>query len=522
MKKLLLLLISVLSIHNTTFSENLNPKFTEISFKNKTADFIVIELPDQYDENLEVKDDNIIAKISPEEIEGIEKIIIYFKAEEEQLLREENLLKIFVIKSGLTATTEQLILTSEDKIIDIVCWQNSSPPASEQKDIAELIGIWDGECLNSEEISENKSIMRSGEEINANSWKVPKTKNNPPTAIISVQKGSLENTIPFSINLDGSNSSDSDGDKLKYEWLYPGDQIFNTKNPPSFKFEKAGKFSITLTLSDGIDTNSTFIEITANEKPLNTRKLKKLNKAVNGTLSKEVKFSEIFPNPKGKDAKMEWIELFNSSSKKVNLQNWKIESGGKKHKLLNLSIEAGQYLLIKTVPLKNSNNTLKLLDFQDQLIDQATYSTTQEGLSMNKIITQEEEKWLLLKPNPLLPPPAIKNLQGLINTTPQIAEEFFFQIKNSQNQIITINFREPFNFKKLETELQKNTEISVSTEIIEKKYFLLDYKIEKLAKPEKEKSSFNYLLFIPILLCGVLFFHHIINRLRKFRAGNMV
>ncbi len=499
MKKTILVLLSITILYQTTFSETFNPKFTEVSLKNKTADFITIELPDNFSNDLEIKDDSLLVKISPTKVKTV---TIYFKSESEKEELEGNHLKIYITKKGLTGTTEQLTLFSNGKLLDMVCWENLSPPASEQKDFEELDEYWEGPCINSEEIPNNKSISRIAEEKNSKSWEINNKNNNPPKAIITIQKGPFEGEIPFSLNLDGGKSEDPDGDKLIFEWTYPDDQFFNTKNPPSFKFEKPGNYTITLKVSDGIAENSAEIKIVAKEKSAKPTKTKKSQKLPNGTLSDLIEFTEVFPNPSGKDSKKEWIELYNSSNQKVNLQNWQIENNSKKKPLKNLSINPKEYILIKDISLKNSATTLKLLDFQNKVIDEMTYAKTKESLSLNKIITQKEAKWLFLKPNPLLPPPRIENIKGTIISPPEIAEEFFFKIQTAEQKVFTINFREPFNFKKLETELPKDTPAELSIEKENEKYFLLDYKVEKIKKPEETTSGFNYFILIPILLIG--------------------
>ncbi len=501
MKKTFFLLLSVATIHHATFSETFNPKFTEISFKNKTADFINIELPDNFLNDLEIKDDSLLAKIPPTEA----KIVtIYFNSEAEKEELEGDHLKIFTTKKGLTATTEQLTISSNSEILDMVCWENSSPAASEQKDFAKLSDYWEGPCINSEEIPENKSIFRIAEDRNSDSWQINNTSNKPPEAIITIQKGTLENEVPFSLNLNGEESHDPDADKLIYQWTYPGDQIFDTKNPPSFKFEKPGNFTITLKVSDGISETSTEIKVVAKEKTAKPKKTKKLS---NGTLSSAIEFTEVFPNPPGKDAKKEWIELYNNSDQKVNLQNWQIENNGKKKPLKNLSINPHEYVLIKNISLKNSASTLKLLDFQNKTIDEVSYTNTEEGLSLNKIIIQKEPEWLFLKPNPLLPPPKIESIKGTILSPPEIAEEFFFKVKTAEQKVFTINFREPFSFKRLENELKENTSAELRIEKENEKYFLMDYKVEKIKKPEEKTSGFNYFILIPLLLIGgVIYF----------------
>jgi PKD repeat protein len=117
----------------------------------------------------------------------------------------------------------------------------------------ELKKIFPVTCLNSEDISSNQSIAKT-----ASGWEIfkhptPGEKNihtnSAPIAKITIQKGKLENEIPFSINLDGSDSSDPDEDTLTYKWTFP-DKIIEKKNPASYKFEISGTHEISLTVTD--------------------------------------------------------------------------------------------------------------------------------------------------------------------------------------------------------------------------------------------------------------------------------
>ncbi len=195
-----------------------------------------------------------------------------------------------------------------------------------------------------------------------------------PTAIISIQKGETEKTAPFSLNLDGRNSTDPQNLELEFKWIYPNNKIITSKNPRSYKFKNPGKYKISLTVTNPLGfSDSTEIEINAlGEK--------------HGDLSTEIYFNEIFPNPKGKDKNNEWIELFNNSNKDINLKNWKILNQKSSHTISNKTIKANSYLSVSNlkITLKNKEEHLKLLDFNNNLIDEIKYKNASEGLSYNK------------------------------------------------------------------------------------------------------------------------------------------
>ena len=221
---------------------------SEVNFKNKTSDWIEISVNSDFLSPILVKDDGKIAEISS--ISNIKYILIHFKSESEKTTLEKDILHIYITKTGLTGTTEQITLESNGKIIDSVCWQNSSPTESELEDIKELNLV--GKCLNSEDISANQSIAKT-----ANGWGIfkhptPAAKNihynSAPTTKITIQKGKIENEVPFSINLN-SQSNDPDNDPLTYKWTFPN-QTIEKENPKSYKFETSGTYEISLTVTD--------------------------------------------------------------------------------------------------------------------------------------------------------------------------------------------------------------------------------------------------------------------------------
>lgn len=103
--------------------------------------------------------------------------------------------------------------------------------------------------------------------------------------------------------------------------------------------------------------------------------------------------SEIFPNPLGKDNQennYEWIELYNTSDKAVNLKGWRIDDvlnkGSKAHIIEEDSvIEAGGYKTFSyadtKIMLNNSGDEVNILWPDGEVIDSAQYEKTIEGQS---------------------------------------------------------------------------------------------------------------------------------------------
>ena len=96
--------------------------------------------------------------------------------------------------------------------------------------------------------------------------------------------------------------------------------------------------------------------------------------------------NEFLPNPVGKDADGEWIELFNNNAA-ANIDGWQIKDASGRIFYLKGVIEPNEYLVLdyKTtkISLNNDGETLFLYDQNGRLIDKAEYSgKVPEGKSL--------------------------------------------------------------------------------------------------------------------------------------------
>ena len=95
--------------------------------------------------------------------------------------------------------------------------------------------------------------------------------------------------------------------------------------------------------------------------------------------SKAIVVNEIIPNPVGDDTAGEWIELYNSSSERVNLKSWIFQdSGSSLHTIQNdLYIESKSYLLvyrnISSLTLNNGGDKVKLYQPNNVLLSSTSY-----------------------------------------------------------------------------------------------------------------------------------------------------
>ncbi|QQR78836.1 MAG: lamin tail domain-containing protein [Candidatus Moraniibacteriota bacterium] len=110
---------------------------------------------------------------------------------------------------------------------------------------------------------------------------------------------------------------DTDGDKLKFTWDF-GDGHKSFKENTSHKYVKSGRYTITLTTDDGIDTTRETFDI-------------KIEKYA----APKVRIVSLLPNPKGNDSDLEWIEIENREKREINLKGFSIATGTKKKSITN-------------------------------------------------------------------------------------------------------------------------------------------------------------------------------------------
>ena len=334
---------------------------------------------------------------------------------------------------------------------------------------------------------------------------------------------------------------------MKYTWTYPSNETITTKNPRSYRFKEAGNYEISLTVTDpeGLsDTAGLQIEaktkvkaLTKSAKKSKSTKIPKKSgktKFQNGNLSTQIKITEVFPNPKGKDTGKEWLELYNSGNQDINLGNWKISqtklnSDTTKPKNITLSdqltIKAKNYLILDNSQLKslsNQQNKIELTDYTGKIIDSITYEKTTENLSLSKISIKNSENknsskqaltWT--KPTKNHPNPVFYQIQGVITKT----EADFFVLKTKLDKKIKIYFKSkssktdkyssPNSSNQLnQTLLKESSQILALVEKTNNKPILVNYKIkdsQKTNKAEKDTNQTDSLLInLFKISCGII------------------
>jgi len=100
-----------------------------------------------------------------------------------------------------------------------------------------------------------------------------------------------------------------------------------------------------------------------------------------------LQISEWLPNPKGSDAKGEWVEVQNNGPASINTAGWFLKNEkGTRLSLPPQELGSGEFLLLKrpefSLTLRNTNGGLGLFDSSGRLVDEAHFlGTAPEGKS---------------------------------------------------------------------------------------------------------------------------------------------
>lgn len=622
-----------------------NLLINEVSFKNTEHDFIEIVVGEYISnaskslQGLQIIDDNVFFEIEDDVLVGSgDKIIISFKEDSESIEEADGILQIKLTKSGLTGTTEQVVLKNHNNIIiDGICWTSDSPTQGEISDFEELYENeqWTGSnissCVNSGNIETGISIGRkNGVDTNsANDWQIvleeiveeddksndvendeildiaeneisdgtnlgeilEKTTNSSSEKITSPQIGDickdgilineimpnpsgkdtgkewieLININNENCNLYGWQIDDQDGGSkpyLIYDLNIKGGGGFlllpswetklnlNNSEDEVRLFDPESKIISKITYESAEDGQSFAMinedeyewsqmptpllpnefpeeEISAPKKE--TEKSSKDNdkesdnkNIANGTLSDEIYITEIFPNPKGGDSGNEWIEIYNGSDEKVNLGNWEIDTGEDSKKIFTFEgklIDPGKYITLSDkdlgFALKNSENELRLLDFENSEIDKVIYEKVIENASFMKISIEDEEneedEGITWKWNKNISPgeenQKLYKYIGKIEDFDEINSVLNLQVENgntntlvfhiiqSGDNILSHIFKEDLPIQIIAS--KENDKLIMETyEILEPTQDMQDKEKEK---PEEENSLYTVLSFLPPL-----------------------
>jgi len=208
--------------------------------------------------------------------------------------------------------------------------------------------------------------------------------------------------------------------------------------------------------------------------------------------SQALEITEVFPNPKGKDQGVEYIEIFNNTNQSISLKGYKI-GNSKKYKLPETTMPPYSYFSTTSVPVKNSKNFIELISPTKKIVDTISYDNVIEDLSYSK----SKNGWQWTTPT--------KNKKNI--ETKKIISENFQIISPNQIKIdqTTLTFSPPLTSALLNTIFSNSTEISAT---FTDSHELLEIKQEsKKPIPSKTTSKDLSQLCYPIPFLLILLIH---------------
>lgn len=206
-------------------------------------------------------------------------------------------------------------------------------------------------------------------------------------------------TAGQAVNFDGSDSSDPENQPLIYTWDF-GDGQTDSGATPQHLYAAAGAYTVTLTVSDGLDpaSDTATVTIAAAAAAATTSPPPAPTTAVSppsqpqSTSCRGLRLSEAYPNPPGVDND-EFIELQNLGDEELTVTGCSVStSATKTYALPAGTLSVGGFLLLPKAQTKltltNTGGTVRLLDVDGTELDRLTYDTAKEGLSDTLIGSQ--------------------------------------------------------------------------------------------------------------------------------------
>jgi len=216
-------------------------------------------------------------------------------------------------------------------------------------------------------------------------WEANIHNNTPPVPVIDIQK----DTAYMKLNVTGENSFDLEGDTLNFLWEFEEGVFDERPNPLIYEYVAEGEKIVHLTVTDEFgEMAEANIVFTAVSRP-------------SGGGSASVPsisyphyslINEFIPNPDGTDTENEWLELYNNTSRDIDLSGWYLdddEGASSPYKIPNDTIlREGLYMVFYAPDLKlsfkNSEDVVRLLDPNKKVSDKVRYSEVFENWSFSK------------------------------------------------------------------------------------------------------------------------------------------
>lgn len=469
----------------------------EISFKNTEQDFLSF-LVESSSQTINLKglnfyDDKDFKTIDQDyRVNDGTLITLYFNSSEKD---DPGKATLHTEKSGLTSTTEQLLIHNKNEVLDFFCWQKDPVAKSETTDFAKILANfnfgendWEdsdiGSCFSSEKVKNDQTIYRISEEKNASAWdtEAPKT-------------------------LDDANASTSTAPDASS----PTSATSSGAASPTTSSKTASSSALQDLISSSAESGSDFQDI--------------------------LLVTEIFPAPANKD-QSEWIELLNTGETDLNLTGWIIDDseGGSKPKTipsLTAKSQTPLKLELKTlkINLNNDRDQIRIFEPDGTPVIEQDYDETQKGMSYSLITIDGESQWEWLTPSPGELNMTLDTITGTISLAPQFADQYFFALETEDNEKIMVLFDEELIKAPLAKELfQPGKTGRFSGQLDDAPgnkngYSLIlklhDYELDPTdAITSLDWPPFIIIATIGLLLSGAYFFHKYQNKWKQSPSDN--
>ncbi|MDO8425028.1 MAG: lamin tail domain-containing protein [bacterium] len=247
------------------------------------------------------------------------------------------------------------------------------------------------------------------------------TPNRVPEAAIAAPSGAEPGTI---VVFDGSDSADPDSERLTYLWNFGDPETeadVHAAVSGRYVYAHPGTYTITLTVTDerGGSARATHTlrigqtNIPNDSNPASMRSNESVSPSVissesasreisppGWSASQHLRLSEILPDPAGRDADGEWVEIENTGESAVTLAGWEIVITGADARRSPLpddaTVPARGFLLIPRPQLRaalpNSGGTVELTAPGGAVVDSTAYGQAKEGWSWARL-QAEEWQW---------------------------------------------------------------------------------------------------------------------------------
>jgi hypothetical protein len=310
-------------------------------------------------------------------------------------------------RTGLTGTTEQIVIKNEKgTVMDALCWFSSKPTESEITDINDLyeqeawISNTAGSCIPSDEVETNGTVQRKSltDTNSLSDWEIinPQDESNPQTTSPDTDTTSSPSSNPANVEEEATNeasnsTTEDEASTLQIDELPTSDEDAQDESEP---------VTISSLPKTTKKTTAKKSSSTSTKKSTTKKTQKKSTKKtyLNGDESQDIHINEVMPNPSEPDQQNEWIELINTGDANVNLGNWQLDDdeGGSKPYIIpdTVILEPNTPLLIpiteSKISLANKQDKVRILNFNDELIDEVTYQDAGEDMSFARITISEE------------------------------------------------------------------------------------------------------------------------------------